>query len=496
MNLAQTPSLQPGANDSTAGGVSPVSVLPRPHSPRPYAMLGLLVIAACRQQPLPEIPALSLDGFASPGREHMQSAFDAVRRNPRHAEANGRLGMILHAYRQHASAEAAYARAHFLDRASFKWVYYLSLVQEARGNREAAIASLRTAIRLDPDYIPAELRLADLLLASGDFEGSARLYERLAAGHADLAAAHYGLGRARAAQEDTNGAIQAWEKACAIFPGFGSAHHALAGAYRKLGNTALAEVHSAAHKRSLRGLPPTVDHFEAEVTALNGSAQNYMRQGIELADAGRLKEAAEAHERALEIDASLMQAHVNLITLYARQGRTGLAEAHYRKTIAADPHYAEAHYNYGVMMLELGRRAEAKSAFRGAVDSNPRHAEALNNLGYLVMEDGALAEAARYFTLAIENQPDHRLAHFHLGQLLVHRHDYAGAIEHFSKILDPEDDRTPGFLYALAATYARSGRGDKALEIARTARRKAAAFGQAGLVMEIDSDITRLEKRR
>jgi tetratricopeptide (TPR) repeat protein len=113
-----------------------------------------------------------------------------------------------------------------------------------------------------------------------------------------------------------------------------------------------------------------------------------------------------------------------------------------------------------------------------------------------VMEDGALAEAERYFQLAIENQPDHRLAHFHLGQLLVHRNDYAGAIEHFSTILDPEDDRTPGFLYALAATHARSGRRDKALEIARTARRKAAAMGQAGLVTEIDSDIARLEKRR
>jgi tetratricopeptide (TPR) repeat protein len=454
------------------------------------------MIAACRRQALPEVPALAWDDFASPGREHMQSAFDVVTRNPRNAEANGRLGMIFHAYGQHAPAEAAYRRAHLLDRDAFQWVYYLALVQEAGGNREGAIASLRAAIRLDPNSIPAELRLAELLLASGDFDDSARLYERIAARRADLAAAFYGLGRARAAQEDIGAAIQAWERACAISPDAGSVHHALAGAYRKLGDTTRADLHSAAHKRSRRALPPVADHLDSEIRSLNRSAQTYMRQGIELADAGRLEEAAEAHERALEIDANLGQAHVNLITLYGRQGRTGLAEAHYHKTIAANPHNAEAHYNYGVMMLELGRRTEAKAAFRAAVDSNPRHADALNNLGYFAMEDGALAEAERYFQLAIEHEPGHRLAHFHLGQLLVQRNDYAGAIQHFSKILDPEDDRTPGFLYALAATHARAGRRDKALEIARTARRKAAAFGQNGLVSDIDSDIARLENRR
>jgi tetratricopeptide (TPR) repeat protein len=463
---------------------------------RRYAALGLLAIAACRQQTLPEVPVVSFADFASPGREHMQSAFDAVRRNPRDAEANGRLGMILHAYEQHAPAEAAYRRAHLLDRDAFKWVYCMALVQEARGNREGAISSLRAAIRLDPNFVPAELRLAELMLASGDFDASARLYERIAARNADLAAAHYGLGRARAAQENTGGAIQAWERACAISPDAGSVHHALAGAYRKVGDTNRAEFHAAAHKRSRRALPPVADHLDSEIRSLNRSAQTYMRQGIELADAGRLAEAAEAHERALEIDANLGQAHVNLITLYARQGRTGLAEEHYRKTIAANPHDAEAHYNYGVMMLELGRRTEAKTAFRAAVDSNPRHADALNSLGYFAMEDGALAEAERMFGRAIEHEPGHRLAHFHLGQILVHRKDYAGAIQHFSKILDPEDDRTPGFLYALAATHARAGRRDKALEIARTARRKAAAFGQAGLVTDIESDIARLERRR
>jgi Tfp pilus assembly protein PilF len=300
----------------------------------------------------------------------------------------------------------------------------------------------------------------------------------------------------KAAQDDTGGAIQAWERACAISPDSGSVHHALAGVYRKVGDTARAEFHSAAHKRSRWGEPPITDHFASEIRSLNQSAPSHLRRGIGLADAGRLEEAAEAHERALEIDAKLVQARVNLITLYARQGRTDLAEAHYRKTVAANPQNAEAHYNYGVMMLELGRRSEAKIAFRRAVGSNPRHAEALNSLGYLVMEDGALAEAERYFRLAIDNEPDHRLARFHLGQLLVHRRDYAGAIEHFSKIVDPEDDRTPGFLYALAATHGRAGRRGKALEIARIARRKAAALGQTSLVADIDSDIARLERHR
>jgi lipopolysaccharide biosynthesis regulator YciM len=112
------------------------------------------------------------------------------------------------------------------------------------------------------------------------------------------------------------------------------------------------------------------------------------------------------------------------------------------------------------------------------------------------MVEGKLADAERHFVRAIEDDPGQRLAHFHLGRLLANRKQYPAAISHFLETLQPEDDQTPAFMYALAATYARAGQPERALEYARSARGKAAALGQSDLVASIERDIQALERVR
>jgi thioredoxin-like negative regulator of GroEL len=60
--------------------------------------------------------------------------------------------------------------------------------------------------------------------------------------------------------------------------------------------------------------------------ALKTGANARLRKGIQLADEGRLREAAEEHEAALATDPELVQAHVNLIKLYAELGQPARAE--------------------------------------------------------------------------------------------------------------------------------------------------------------------------
>ena len=466
----------------------------RPGSGRAFVFVTLLAASACRQLPLPDVPEISVDGFAPAVRAEIQKALSEVRASPRDASANGRLGMVLHAHEQNASAEVCYQRAYLFEPNSFKWSYYLGLVQEAQGKNDEAIETFKRAVRLKADYTAAQLRLADLLFATGEVDDSSEIYERLVRTRPNLAPAHYGLGRVKSARGDTKGAIEALKKACGIFPGYGSAHYALAAAYRKIGDHAMAEFHTAAHSRASAAGPPREDPLESEVMALNAGATNQMSRGIALESAGRLAEAADAHERALEIDSKLTQAHINLISLYARMGQRELSERHYMQVIGINPNQADAHYNYGVMLFGAGRAAQAKDAFSKAIAANPRHAEAHNNLGYSLMEEGNLAAAERHFRKAIESKPDHRLAHFHLGRLLANRRNYRAAIAHFSNILEPEDDQTPRYTYALAATYARAGQHTKGLEFARIAREKAAALGQSELLASIERDIRAMER--
>src|SRR5262249_42377182 len=147
--------------------------------------------------------------------------------------------------------------------------------------------------------------------------------------HPENAEASYGLGRVRAAYHDYGGAAEAYGKACALFPDFGAAHYALALTYRTLGRISEAAKHLRLYERNKNSVPPTNDPLLDEVRGLNQSATYQVQVGMELERQGRLKESVAAHEKALEIDPKLVQAHVNLIALYGRLGQFGRSEQHY-----------------------------------------------------------------------------------------------------------------------------------------------------------------------
>src|SRR5690349_21016978 len=177
---------------------------------------------------LPELPHLTLDKSLPAVRAAVKEAYDAVLAHPREASANGKLGMVLHAHSFPAEAEICYRRAHLLDPASFRWIYYLALVEMDQAKCNDAVPAFREALRIDPDYLPAQLRSGECLLASSNWDDAARLYESLLKKHPDSAEAHYGMGRVHAARNQWSEAVASFRKACELYPKFASAHFALA----------------------------------------------------------------------------------------------------------------------------------------------------------------------------------------------------------------------------------------------------------------------------
>ena len=62
------------------------------------------VISCGRGHPLPDLPQVSTEAFTGPVREQVRQAYEAARAHPEDAEANGKLGMVLHAYELHEAA--------------------------------------------------------------------------------------------------------------------------------------------------------------------------------------------------------------------------------------------------------------------------------------------------------------------------------------------------------------------------------------------------------
>jgi tetratricopeptide (TPR) repeat protein len=290
-------------------------------------------------------------------------------------------------------------------------------------------------VTVDPDYLPARLRLADALFRLGDLQASRAEYAALLRRHPDLALALYGSGRVAWVLGDRDAAIGHYRRATQLSPPFGAAHYALALALRAGGRLSEASAHFTEYRRWGARQPVPHDPILDEVRALNGTARELLVRAARLGKAGRLDESIELHLKALAIDPAAAQAHVNLISLFGRKGQSELAERHYRSALKLGTSLDEAHYNYGVLLALTGRVPEAAVAFQQALDVNPFHAGAHSNLGAVLAREGKLDLAASHYQQAISNNPAHTAARVNLARLLTATGRLEEASERFAQAL-------------------------------------------------------------
>ena len=471
---------------------------------RGYYLAALLFVAGCSTRPtptpqaadLPAIPKLQMTAYRVQIRERLENAWHAVQARPLDAESNGNLGMLLHAFDQTEAAEVCYRRAHHLDPKRFQWAYYLGLVQALQGRNAEAAASLRAAMRIGPGYVPARIKLAEVLLGLGGLDEGRRVCESLLKDNPQIAPAWYWLGRIASATGQFTEAEEHYRKACQLWPTYATAHYALALSRQKSGHTAEARIHLAAwQKYKAGGDPEPEDPVLESVRALDNSALAHLTKGVDLENAGLIEQAIVEHEEALRQDPKLSQAYANLISLYARAGQPDKAEEAYRNLTAINPNLPQSHYDYGVFMVSRGNFTEAESAFRKALASSPNYAEAHSNLGAMLERRGKFEEAAREYKDAIADKPNFREAHYQLGHLLLMQKKTPEAIAQLSQTVTPEDGETPRFMYALGIAYAEAGDFSSAQGYLRQAGQRAASLNQAQLMAQIQTTLARVEQR-
>jgi len=463
-------------------------------------LLIVLFCAHCRTSAAQDVsPACNilqsrLQDISPALREQIQQAHEHIQANPGSADASGRLGMILQALEQHDLAAPCYQRAQKLEPREFRWSYYLAVAETALGHDAAALANFRGTVQLEPGYFPARLKLAQLLLAGGEIDESRKNWELLAKQYPGSAPPYYGLGQVRSAMGDVRGAIDSYTRACELSFDFAAAHYALGLAYRKLGDVAKAQEHMLLYEQQRGNGPSLEDPLMDAVNSLKTGGYHHFQKGWVLETSGHIHQAMVEYERALELDPSIVQAHINLTSLYATRNQFEKAEEHFRESIRINPNLAESHYNHGVMLAVQDKLQEAEQAFRTALRINPLYADAYNNLGTVLERTGRTSEAISQYRQAVENKPNHRLAHFSLARLLRQNGRYDEAIEHLLKTVGVADEKTPIFMFTLADTYAKSGDFNNAVQYARQAKEMAASRGQTELARQIETALQQFQK--
>ena len=152
---------------------------------------------------------------------------------------------------------------------------------------------------------------------------------------------------------------------------------------------------------------------------------------------GRHESAEEQFKRALKLDPTLTDAHMNLGMVYSETGRFELAAQEYGYTLQ-DPAYLtpeKAYLNWGLTLLKSGNSKEAEAKFRMAIDASPRYSRGHYELARVIEGAGDLEAALREYQEAWKGLSEVPELNLKLGQLYMELGDGTQARVYFETVI-------------------------------------------------------------
>ncbi len=231
--------------------------------------------------------------------------------------------------------------------------------------------------------------------------------------------AHSNLGDVVMGQGRFTEAIEHFQKAIEIKPGYAAAYNNLGTAFLNQGR-----------------LDEAAEYYHRALEIYPGFAESHNNLGLLLARQGRTAEAMEHYQRAIELNPNRAEFYINLGNLFATQGRSAEAIAQLHRAIDLNPDYPEAHYNLGMAFGTLGHLDEAVRQYRKAIKIKPDYANAHGNLANVLVAQGKLDEAIAEYRQTLELEPKSAQAHFRFGQALQTQHKFEAAMKEYQKALE------------------------------------------------------------
>jgi len=301
----------------------------------------------------------------------------------------------------------------------------LSRVLVALGRAQQGLRHLAAAVQDYPDDRLLRISYARLLVSSQQYAEALEQFRQLHERALDDVEVTYGYAMLATQQN-------AWEEARSLWQELRNRPK-----YREEATYFLAQVEELSGNPELAiGLYRSVSDEEFQVDAV-------MRMGSLLADRGQLAQAREAFAQARiahperVVDLYLAETQVLQNAGAPRETVLGL----YALAIQAFPEDNDLRYNRGLYYSDIAEYALMEADFKAVLARDADNANALNALGYMLADLGQrLDEAYSYISRALKLKPDNPAILDSLGWVYYRMGDYANALKYLRRAAAGEPD--------------------------------------------------------
>ena len=369
---------------------------------------------------------------------------DAVR-------ALAELGQLYHANGFYAEASTCYHALLQADPKNPRWPHAFASILAGYGKLDEAAVLWSQAVELAPTYMPARLRLGDVLLKANRIDEAAKVYEAALRLDPQQPYALLGMGRVHIARDDWAKAREPLEQA-ATLSAQRLAYDLLPTVYERLGETIRATVLRGRAKAS-GAYADTPDPWLDEMLLACFDTYRLAVAGGAAKHGGDRRIGMQLLERALALSPDSAPVHFQLGLNYMETKEYTKARRHFEQCTQLAPDMADGWIRLSVVLATVGDRAGSDRILAEGIARNPAspglQLENANRLAAAGRHEEAIAGYRESFRL----RPDEAAPLLSIARIYIEQGRNEDAMAELRRAVEAEPDFPPALstlaLYAI-----------------------------------------------
>jgi len=392
--------------------------------------------ASLIQKSLPARPDLA--SLIAELRGRLLEANEYAAHGPRQVAALGELACLYHANGYIHEALTCYKTLEQVDPKNSRWKYRHALIISGFGEFGQAVTLLRETIERDPNYLPARLRLGEILLKDNQLKEAAAVYEGIQAREPGEPYSMLGLARCDMDQELWSTACQKLEKVVAatdyalgydlivpVYEHLGLNDRAAAirgrmkawGAFRDMADPWMEELNAdcydayqlsvAAGAFKVRGEKEGARTLlERAVRFAPKNAALHFQFALLLIDFSEYAQAKRELELCTQLQPTFADGWIYLSGVLSTMGDAARSQQIFMQGLANCPESPSLHRMYAKQLQVQGRLDDAIHQFRESIRLRPTEADPYIELGIALFTAERNEEGLKEFAHALEAEPE------------------------------------------------------------------------------------------